>query len=101
MEIPAQNVTLQNVPANYKVGLPENDAERMPVTLKVFGLLETVNALKPGAITGTADVEAWMRSRGAEELPSGYYDVPVSFVLGSDVKILESGTIRLEFTERE
>lgn len=101
MEIPVQNVTLQNLPANYNVSIPEDETERMPVTLKVFGLLETVNALKPGSITGTADVEAWMRSRGAAELPSGYYNVPVTFTLGSDVKILESGTIRLEITERE
>ncbi len=101
MEIPAQNIALQNIPANYKVSLPEDETERLPVTLKVYGLLENVNALKPGSITGTADVEAWMRSRGSEELPSGYYDVPVSFTIGSDVKVLESGTVRVEITKQE
>ena len=101
MEIPPQNILLQNVPHGYTVSLPNDDTEKTPVTLKVFGLIENVNALKPNSITGIADIEAWMQSRGATELQVGYFDIPVTFTLGSDIKVLESGTIRVEITKRD
>ena len=101
LEIPPQNISFVNAPEGYTISLPEEETERVPVTLRVFGLRETINALRANSITGMADVSAWMRANEITSLESGRYDIPVTFVLGNDIRILDSGTIRVEITKQE
>ena len=101
MEIAPQNIAFTNAPEGYVISLPEEEEERLPVTLRVFGLSEIINALRASAISGTVDFAEWMRSSGKTDLQPGIYDVPVSFALGSEVKILESGTLRVVITKPE
>ena len=101
MEITPQNIAFANAPEGYVISLPEEEEDRLPVTLRVFGLSEVINTLRPSAIVGTADFAEWMRSSNITELQTGTYDIPVSFNLGSEVKILESGTIRVVITKPE
>ena len=95
MEIPAANVTFVNVPNDYLVELPMEEADRMPVTLKVYGLRETVNALRAGAITGTADISAWMSANNMLVLRTGMFEIPVTIDLGEEIEVLEVGKIRV------
>ena len=95
MEIAPQNITYTNVPEGFKVSLPEEETDRMPVLLRVFGLRETVNALRANSITGSIDVLGWMNQNGITELTPGTYDIPVNFNLGNDITILDSGSIRV------
>ena len=101
MEIPAQNVTFVNVPEGYKVELPEEESERLPVALKVYGLRDAVNALRVNNVTGTVDVSAWMSQNGITQLEPGRIELPVTFTVASDIEILESGTVRVEITAIE
>jgi YbbR domain-containing protein len=101
MEIAPQNIAFTNAPEGYLISLPEEEEDRLPVTLRVFGLSEIINALRASAIAGTVDFAEWMRSSGKTDLQPGIYDVPVSFSLGSEVKILESGTLRVVITKPE
>lgn len=99
LEIPPQNVTFINVPDGYVISLPEAEGERKNVTLKVIGLKENVNAMGAAStIKGTADVLAWMRANGISQLQPGRYEIPVTFQLGSDLTILESGTVRVDIS---
>ncbi|MBP5282834.1 MAG: hypothetical protein J6Z22_10095 [Lachnospiraceae bacterium] len=101
MEIPPQNISFTNVPEGYVVSLPEEEENRTPVSIRVFGLRETVNALRANAITGSIDVLAWMNQNGITELVPGAYDIPVNFNIGNDLTILESGSIRVVITAVE
>ena len=101
LEIAPQNIALANVPEGVQISLPEEEADRLPVTLHVYGLREVINALRAASITGTADVSAWMQANGIRKLQNGTADIPVTFSLGSDVTILESGTIRVNITVPE
>lgn len=100
LEIQPENIYLVNVPQGYAVTLV-GEGEIAPVPLRVFGLRETINALRASAITGTADVTAWMEANAIAELMPGHYELPVAFDLGDDVTILESGTVRVEITRAE
>ena len=99
LEIPVENVSFTNVPGGYVVSLPEEG--RTPVVLRVFGLRDLINTLRANNITGTADIAAYMRSNELSELSAGHHQIPVSFDLGNDVTILESGTILVEISKTE
>ena len=101
MEIAPQNIAFTNAPEGYLISLPEAEEDRLPVTLRVFGLSDVINTLRPSAIAGTADFAEWMRNSNITDLQPGIYNVPVSFNLGSEVTILESGTIRVVITKPE
>ena len=96
LEIPVQNVAIVNVPDGFTASLPEEEGLRVPVALKIFGLRETVNAVRAANITGTADVSLWMSQKGITQLHPGVYDVPVQFNVSKDLTIVESGTMKVE-----
>lgn len=95
MEIPTQNITFVNVPVGYLAEHPLEESDRLPVSIKVFGLRDTINALRASSITGTADVSAWMRSNNITNLKTGIYEIPVTVVLNDDITITEIGKIRV------
>lgn len=101
MEVSLRNVSLVNVPAGYEAVLVEEEDGISPVTLRVFGLRDTINALRAASIYGTVDVGQWMAAEGITELRPGTYEIPVTFVLGDDVTVLEAGTVRVEISELE
>ena len=101
MEIPAQNVTFVNVPTGFLAELPAEDADRLLVSIKVFGLRDTVNALRANTISGTADIAEWMKNNGLTTLTPGMYEVPVKIDLGDEVTVLEVGKVRTVISKPE
>lgn len=101
MEIPAQNVKFVNVPTGYLAELPMEEADRTPVSIKVFGLRDTVNALRANSITATADVTEWMRNNNITELTPGMYELPVTVELGDEITLLDVGQIRVVISKPE
>lgn len=101
MEIPAQNVTFVNVPTGFLAELPAEDVDRLPVSIKVFGLRDTVNALRANTISGTADIAEWMKNNGLTTLTPGMYEVPVKIDLGDGVTVLEVGKVRTVISKPE
>ncbi|MBO4749730.1 MAG: hypothetical protein J5546_05385 [Lachnospiraceae bacterium] len=99
LEVPVENVSFTNIPGGYVVSIPEEG--KTPVVLKVFGLRDVVNTLRAANINGTADIAAYMRSSNMTELPAGHHHIPVTFDLGSEVTIVESGTILVEISKAE
>ena len=99
LEIVPSNISFVNIPEGFVVSLPEEAEERRNVTLRIFGLKDPVNALRAASVTGTADILGWMNQNGITELKPGRYDIPVNFNLGSELKVLESGTIRVDVKE--
>ena len=101
MEIPAHNVTFVNVPNGYLVELPMEEADRLPVSIKVFGLRDVVNALRANTITCTADITSWMRTNNLSTLTPGMYEIPVSVELGDEITVLEVGKVRAVISQPE
>ena len=101
LEIAPTNISIVNLPEGLDAALPEEEEERLPVTLRVFGLRENVNALRAASITGTADVAAWMNQNNVRQLEPGRYEIPVTFNVGNDLTIVESGTLRIDVASRE
>lgn len=101
MEIPPQNISFTGVPEGFRVELPEEEGDRLPVTVRVFGLRDTINALRAANISGTADIAAWMRSQGQNTLSPGMYEIPVSVDLGQEITVVETGRIRVVISEIE
>lgn len=101
MEIPAHNVTFVNVPNGYLVELPMEEADRLPVSIKVFGLRDVVNALRANTITCTADITSWMRTNNLSTLNPGMYEIPVTVELGDEITVLEVGKVRAVISQPE
>ena len=101
LEMPAQNVTFLNVPEGYLVELPGEEADRLPVTVRVFGLRDTINALRASNLTGSADISAWMRSLGNTVVTPGMYEIPVTVDLGEDITVTEVGKLRVVVSQPE
>lgn len=101
MEIPARNISFVNVPQGYVVELPLEESDQLPVTIRVFGLRDTVNALRAANINGTADITAWMRGLGQNVEVTGMHEIPVTVDLGEEITVLEVGKLRVVISEEE
>lgn len=101
MEIPARNISFINVPTGYVVELPMEEGDQLPVTIKVFGLQDTINALRASNITGTVDIKAWMKSLSQHISPLGMHEIPVVVDLGEDITVQEIGKLRVVISEQE
>lgn len=86
LEIPLENVSVINMPAGLRYAIAD-DVEYY--TLKVSGLEEHVNSLRPAELHGVIDVKAWMEERGVAELTAGGYTLPITFTLNESIEAEE------------
>lgn len=86
LEIPLENVRVVNLPAGLRYVLAD-DVEFY--TLKVSGLEEYVEPLRPTEVQGVIDIAAWMEEQEIAELTAGGYTVPVTFALSDELETEE------------
>lgn len=86
LEIPLENVRVVNLPAGLRYVLAD-DVEFY--TLKVSGLEEYVESLRPTEVQGVIDMAAWMEEQEITELTAGGYMVPVTFALSDELETEE------------
>jgi len=86
LEVPVGNVSIVNVPEGVTAELP---AERELYELKVSGLAEYVNGLRPAEMRGIIDVTAWMEARGITELSPGVHSIPITFGKSEEITLEE------------
>ncbi len=98
LEIRGEKVRIINLPEGYDAsisGLEES------FVIEAIGLSRDVAGLQAGNISGTVDIEKWMKSQGMDEPVPGYYTVEVDFGLTKDVVLLEPITVTLHISKRE
>lgn len=98
LEIRGEKVQIINLPEGYDAsisGLEES------FIIEVIGLSRDVAGLQANNISGTVDIEKWMKSQGMDEPEPGYYTVEVDFGLSGDVTLLEPVTVILHISELE
>ena len=95
LEIPAQNVTITNVPEGMSAELPETEE---PYVLNVSGLAEFIDPLLQNGIRGVVDIAAWMEEQELTELEPGTYTIPITFGLAEEVTA-EEITVRVKVDE--
>lgn len=102
LNIPAQNFTFRNVPADFEIKLVEDEKGQIPpVQMKVNGLRESVSALHPSNLVGIVDIAEWMKKQEISQLAPGVYEIPVTVEMGQYITALESGTIKVQILLRE
>lgn len=82
LEVPLDNLTIENMPEGWIVHLPEEDSV---VSVKVSGLAAQINPLRQAEVKGFVDMKEWMEAEDMEELSAGEYTVPVQYILEDGV----------------
>lgn len=97
LEIPAENITITNVPNDLEAALPEDTTV---YTLHVSGLDAQITPLRQAAVRGTVDVNAWMEEQQITKLEAGTYTLPITFALAEEVT-RDDVTVKVTFTKAE
>lgn len=98
LEIRGEKVRITNLPEGYDAsisGLEES------FIIEAIGLSRDVAGLQASNISGTVDIEKWMKSQGMNEPVPGYYTVEVDFGLSNNVVLLEPVTVTLHISKLE
>ena len=98
LEIREERVRITNLPDGYEAsisGLEES------FIIEAVGLSRDVAGLQASSISGTVDIQEWMRARGLEEPEPGFYTVNVDFGLPEDVTLRNPIEVTLHITEQE
>lgn len=98
LEIRGERVRITNLPEGYDAsisGLEES------FIIEAIGLSKDVAELQASSISGTVDIEKWMKSQGMDEPVPGYYTVEVDFGLSNNVVLLEPVTVTLHISKLE
>ncbi|MBE5883555.1 MAG: hypothetical protein E7291_03885 [Lachnospiraceae bacterium] len=98
MEIPAENITIRNLPEGYTAELPV-DIEKYSLT--VSGLNQFVAPLQQNTVTGVLDIMAWMVDEEMTELRGGTYNIPVVFNLSEDITVETPVAVSVTISETE
>lgn len=98
LEIPLENISLMNAPADVDVQLQE---DYTTYTLNVSGLGTYITPLIESAVRGTVDIGAWMTEEEREELSPGTYFIPITFDLAEEVNIESQIYARVVVTRQE
>lgn len=98
MRIPAENITVINVPETLTAELSEAEAY---YEMKISGLEAVVSSVDQNAITGTVDVQAWMEKEGLSQLSPGIHQIPISFGISNEIKTDGEITAKVVFTRVE
>lgn len=97
LEIREERVRITNLPEGYEAsisGLEES------FIIEVIGLSRDVAGLQASSISGTVDIQEWMRARGLTEPEPGFYTVNVDFGLSEDVALRSPVAVTLHITEK-
>jgi len=100
MEIPLNKISFTNVPEGFEIK-PSDGEEANTVTIKIFGLSDEVNEVRPASLFGIVDVTEWMKNNGITELSPGHRELPVQVNLGENIEIRDIGTVSAEISRKE
>lgn len=98
LNIPLNNIQVINLPQGYTMEIVD---ESNIYELQVTGFADEISLLTEAAVLGTVDVQAWMKTQSITDLPSGVYQLPVSFELGEGVVIDQPVRMRINFVKPE
>lgn len=100
-EVPVSNISLDNVPDGILAEIVMEEESPGYVSLRVYGLRETVNGLRVANIHGRADFGLWMQQVGLTSVEAGEYEIPVTFLLEDGLSQISSGTVRVRVGSAE
>lgn len=97
LEIPANRVSIVNVPDGYRATISEQ--ESFPI--EVIGLSAEISDLHVADVRGTVDIAAWMEEQQMEEPEEGYYQVEIDFGLPESITLLEPVIVTMHLSKIE
>lgn len=94
-DVPLQNITIMNKPADFKVSIEGAEDEESVITITLTGLASKIIEMKDEDIYGQVDMKQILEDKGLSEWTEGVYNAPVKFTLSDDITANNIYAVRL------